>query len=161
MLRILGSARTLCNGLTRRDFLAASGLGLLGTQVAARPKSESRHFGKAKSCILLFLYGSPSQLETFDPKPDAPVGIRGTLGTIPSSVPGVRVGELLPNAARIMDRVTVVRSMTHPYPIHGAAYALTGIDKIDVAMELSPRDPRHYPFVGSVVEYLSRQGRKK
>src|SRR5438874_8064439 len=136
MLRILGSPKRLCDGLTRRDMLWAGGLGLFGLGLSdylhlidlqaadAAHRPAARGFGKAKSCILLFLYGSPSQLETFDPKPDAPVGIRGDLGTIPSSIPGVRVGELLPNAARIMDRVTVVRSMTHPYPIHGAAYAL-------------------------------------
>ena len=53
-----------------------------------------------------------------------------------------------------MDRTTVIRSMTHPYPIHGVAYALTGIPQIDVGMELRPRDPKHWPFFGSVVEYL-------
>jgi hypothetical protein len=121
-----------------------------------------RGFGKAKACILLFLYGSPSQLETFDTKPDAPEGIRGTLGTIPSSVPGYRVGELLPHTAGVMDKVTVVRSMTHPHPIHGVAFATTGIPTIDVGLELSPRDGRHWPFIGSVVGYLNerRRGRK-
>src|SRR5262245_42699092 len=70
MLRILGSPRTLCDGLTRRDFLCAGGLSLLGAGAASYlPASEQsralgRSFGKAKSCILLFLYGSPSQLET-------------------------------------------------------------------------------------------------
>ena len=53
------------------------------------------------------------------------------------------VGELLPNLSRVMDRATVVRSLTHPYPIHGVAFAATGIPQIDVAMELSPRDGRH------------------
>ncbi len=53
-----------------------------------------------------------------------------------------------------MDRVTVVRSLTHPYPIHGVAYALTGVPQIDVPMELNPRDGRHWPFIGSVVDYL-------
>ena len=61
-----------------------------------------------------------------------------------------------------MDRATVVRSLTHPYPIHGVAYALTGVPQIDVPMELNPHDPRHQPFVGSVVDYLSRNaGRGK
>src|SRR2546423_3634749 len=140
MLRILGSPRTLCDGLTRRDFLCASGLGLLGAGAASRlPASEQsrvlgRSFGRAKSCILLFLYGSPSQLETFDCKPDAPPEVRGTLKSIRSNVPGMDVGELLPNCARIMDKVTVIRSMTHPYPIHGVAYATTSIENIDVGM---------------------------
>src|SRR5207245_7228268 len=103
------------------------------------------------------LYGSPSQIETFDPKPAAPVDIRGELKSIKSNVPGLDVGELLPHTARVMDRVTVVRSMTHPYPIHGVAYATTGTPSIDIPMELNPRDPRHWPFIGSVVDYLHRQ----
>jgi hypothetical protein len=72
-------------------------------------------------------------------------------------LPGLRVCELLPNLAKVMDRTTVVRSMTHPYPIHGVAYALTGIPQIDIPMELNPHDSRHWPFVGSVVDYLFRQ----
>jgi hypothetical protein len=164
MLRILGSAKTLCDGLTRRDFLQVGGLGALGLGLAdalrlsAETKpSHERHFGRAKSCILLFLYGSPSQLETFDPKPAAPVDIRGELKTIKSNVPGLDVGELLPNVARVMDRITVVRSMTHPYPIHGVAFATTGTPQIDIPMELNPRDGRHWPFIGSVVSYLENR----
>src|SRR3954466_6822045 len=114
MLRILGSPRTLCNGQTRRDFLHVGaagllGLGLSGESSASADRAVGRSFGKAKSCILLFLYGSPSQLETFDTKPDSPVGIRGELKSIRSNVPGMDVGELLPNCARIMDKVTVIR----------------------------------------------------
>jgi hypothetical protein len=169
MLRILGSAKKLCDGLTRREMLQAGGLGMLGIGLAdflrlaetkaAAPHKGARSFGKARSCILLFLYGSPSQLETFDTKPAAPVGIRGELKSIRSCVPGMDVGELLPLTAQVMDRVTVVRSLTHPYPIHGVAYATTGVDKIDVPMELNPRDSRHWPFIGSVVEYLDQRKR--
>jgi hypothetical protein len=167
MLRILGSPKTLCDGWTRRDFLQVGGASVFGLGLAdllrpqatanARGTAPDRSFGKAKSCILLFLYGSPSQLETFDPKPDAPVGIRGELKSIRSNVPGLDVGELLPNAARVMDRVTVVRSLTHPYPIHGVAYAVTGTPRIDIPMELNPRDGRHWPFIGSVVAHLERR----
>ena len=118
------------------------------------PSSSLPGFGQAKSCILLFLYGSPSQLETFDPKPDAPAEIRGEFGCIPSSVPGLDVCERLPRLAQVMDKVTVIRSVSHPYPIHGVAYATTGIPRIDVPMELNPRDPNHWPFIGSVVDYV-------
>ena len=167
MLRILGSPKSLCSGWTRREMLRAGGLGLLGisladylrltqTQAARPPDHLHRSFGRAKSCILLYLYGAPSQLETFDMKPDAPVEIRGELKPIRSRLPGLDVCELLPNAARVMDRVTVVRSLTHPYPLHGVAYALTGVPQIDVPMELNPRDGRHWPFLGSVVDYLGR-----
>jgi hypothetical protein len=173
MLRILGTPKKLCSGQTRREALIAGSLGLAGltlpdflrlTQHADGATPSHRHaagFGKARACILLFLYGSPSQLETFDPKPDAPLEIRGELKSIRSSVPGADVGELLPNIARVMDRVTAVRSVTHPYPIHGVAYATTGIPAIDVAMELSPRDSRHWPFIGCVVDYLTRQGKNQ
>ncbi len=163
MLRVLGSPKKLCRGPTRRDFLTAAGFGALGLGAAAAPlyAAPPRGFGRAKACILLYLYGSPSQLETFDPKPDAPVEIRGELGAIRSRLPGADVGELLPLTSRVMDRVTVVRSLTHPYPIHGVAYALTGVPQIDVPMELNPRDGRHWPFIGSVVDYLASRERKR
>jgi hypothetical protein len=165
MLRILGSPKTLCDGWTRRDFLQIGGASVLGLGLAdalrpmatARATAAPRSFGKAKACILLFLYGSPSQLETFDPKPNAPVGIRGELKSIHSNVPGMDVGELLPHLARVMDRVTLVRSLTHPYPIHGVAYATTGVPQIDVPMELNPRDGRHWPFIGSVIAHLEQR----
>jgi hypothetical protein len=168
MLRILGSAKKLCSGWTRREMLWAGGLGLFNlgladflrlsaAQATLSKKSLSRSFGKAKSCILLYLYGAPSQLELCDMKPNAPVEIRGELKPIRSSLPGLDVCELLPNMAKVMDRVTVVRSMTHPYPIHGVAYALTGVPQIDIPMELNPRDSRHWPFVGSVIDFLGRK----
>jgi hypothetical protein len=172
MLHIQGSPLRLCDGgWTRREMLRAGGLGAFGLSLAdylrlaeaqgRQPQVSHHGFGKAKSCILLFLYGSHSQLETFDPKPDAPPEIRGALGTIQSSVPGVRVGELLPNAAKVMDRVTIVRSMNHPYPIHGVAFATTGIPAITVEMELSPRDGRHWPYIGSVVDFVDKRAGRK
>jgi hypothetical protein len=171
MLRILGSPKHFCSGWTRRELLQAGALGFFGLglsdflrlgEVQAAPASRStrNNFGRAKSCILLHLYGSPSQLETFDMKPDAPVEIRGELKPIRSSLPGLDVCELLPNAAKVMDRCTVVRSMTHPYPIHGVAYALTGVPTIDIPMELNPHDQRHWPFVGSVVDYCTQRSDK-
>ena len=54
-------------------------------------------------------------------------------------------------------KLSVIRSLTHPYPLHGVAFALTGVPAIDVPMELSPRDARHHPFFGSVVEYVESQ----
>jgi len=164
MLRVLGSCRKLCGGMTRRDLLRVGGLGLAGLSLgdvlrlqdaaASAAPARPRSFGRAKSVILLHLYGSPSQLEWADMKPEAPAEIRGELGGIPSSLPGCDVCELLPNLAKVMDRTTVIRSLTHPYPIHGVAYALTGVASIDVPQELSPNDPRHWPFFGSVVDYV-------
>jgi hypothetical protein len=165
MLRILGSPKTFCDGLTRRDMLWAGALGLFGRGDFLRPSAAQaapagakagKSFGKARACILLYLYGSPSQIETFDMKPGAPAEVRGELKPIRSSLPGADVCELLPNTAKVMDKVTVLRSLTHPYPIHGVAYALTGVPQIDIPMELNPHDGRHWPFLGSVVDYLAR-----
>src|SRR5437867_5350347 len=143
MLRILGSRKTLCDGISRRDFLHIGGLGVLGVglsdvlrlhQAQASAKLQSC-FGKAKACILLFPYGSPPQHETFDPKPDAPAEIQGEMKSIPTAVPGVRIGEGLPRIARVMNRLTVIRSVTHPYPEHGVAYAVSGIPTYTPALE--------------------------
>jgi len=167
MFSLNGSRKRLCDGMTRRELLrigglGAVGLGLHGLLEAEARASSSAHlpgFGKAKRCILLFLYGSPSQLETFDMKPQAPVEIRGTMQAIGSSLSSVPVCEYLPETAKIMDRTTVVRSVTHPYPLHGVAFATTGVPAIDVNMELNPSDPRHHPYFGSVVEYFDRKKR--
>ncbi len=171
MLRVLGSTRKLCGGFSRRDLLRVGGLGLAGpslpylmdlqSQAKGSESSSLPHFGKAKGLILIHLYGSPSQIEWLDCKPDAPSEIRGDLKAISSSVPGIQVGELFPNMAKVMDRSTVIRSLTHPYPLHGVAYALTGVPAIDAPMELSPYDSRHWPFFPSVVEYVEGKGRER
>jgi hypothetical protein len=166
MLRLLGTPRTLCDGRTRREFLRIGGLGALGLglsdalhfwEARAEPAKKAAGFGSAKSCILLFPYGSPPQHETFDPKPDAPAEIQGEMKAIRTAVPGLSICDRLPNIARIMDRVTVVRSMTHPYPEHGVAYAVSGIPTYTPDLETRPRDPRHWPFIGSVVDYLEEK----
>jgi hypothetical protein len=158
-----GPTRRPCDGLSRRDLLRLSGLaavGLSGTPSLAASTPVTGGRGKAKACILLFPYGSPPQHETFDPKPDAPVEVRGELGSIATRVPGLRICDRLTRIARVMDRVTVVRSVTHPYPVHGVAYALSGLPTYTPALEASPKDSRHWPFVGSVVDYLDqRRGR--
>ncbi len=168
MLRVLGGPKRFCDGMTRRELLqvgslAVAGLPFLSLDQAAHARSAAPAqgpaaslpgFGRAKACILLFMYGSPSQLETFDPKPDAPLEIRGELGCIPSSVAGLNVCERLPRLAQVMDKVSLIRSVTHPYPIHGVAYATSGIPRIEIPMELNPRDPGHWPFIGSVVDHV-------
>src|SRR5689334_6852679 len=125
MLHLLGSEKRVCSGLSRRDFLTAGAVGGLTLADTARLQPVSaagmpRGFGRAKNCILLFLYGAASQLETFDLKPDAPTDIRGPFKPIETSLPGVRICEHLPKLAKQMHRVTLIRSMTHPYPIHCA-----------------------------------------
>lgn len=172
MLRILGSKKQCCDGLSRRDLLQVGGSSLLGlsgaslfdTSAAASETSGRQNgggFGQAKACIILYLYGAPSQLELFDPKPDAPMEVRGDFGTRATALPGVRISEHLPRIAGLLDRTTLVRSMTHPYNIHSAAYALTGVPHVDVAMELNPYDTRHWPYIGSVLEFLAERESRK
>jgi len=166
MLRLLGSNKVLCDGLSRRDFLHVGGLGAFGLTLAdqlqlqavqAAAASNPSGFGKAKACILLFPFGSPPQHETFDPKPDAPVEIQGEMKAIGTKIPGVQICEGLPQIAQVMDRLTIVRSMTHPYSVHGVAYALSGMPTYTPAIEANPRAPEHWPFIGSVVDYIDQR----
>ncbi|MGE3805317.1 MAG: DUF1501 domain-containing protein [Gemmataceae bacterium] len=120
----------------RRDFLRVGGLGVLGLSLPALWQAEARasNYGaerttaRAKSCIFLFLSGGPSQLETFDPKPEATAEHRGDFKPIQSRLPGVLVGEHLPDVARQLQHCALVRTAWHKYGGHfgGHRYALTG-----------------------------------
>ena len=160
MLRILGSRKTLCDGVTRRDLLHLGGLGMFGLGLAELLKLQATatpsgpRFGQAKACILIHLFGSHPQHETFDPKPAAPAEIQGEMGAIPTSVTGVAIGEGLPRTARIMDRIALVRSLTHPFPLHHVHYALSGIPDGSSRIEATPTDRHLWPFLGSVVDYI-------
>src|SRR6476659_6446477 len=114
MLPLFGSPKR-CGGLTRRDLLHVGGLGLFGLGLAdvlrlqaAQSMSPKEQFGRAKACILIYLFGAPPQHETFDPKPDAPAEVQGQMKCIPSVVPGLNICEYLPHMAQVMDRLTVV-----------------------------------------------------
>lgn len=166
MLRILSTPRQLCDGVTRRDLLHVGGLSLFGLSLSnflgmpraqASPQDLGKNFGKAKACILLFPFGSPPQHETFDPKPEAPLEIRGELGATDTSVPGIQICDHLPRLAQVVDRMTIIRSVTHPYPLHGVAYALSGIPLYDTSLEANARDPRHWPCIGSIVDWHEAQ----
>lgn len=125
-----------CAGHMRRDFLklgltaAGGGLGftdlLRARAMAAQAPQPS--IARPVNCILVWLDGGPSHYEMFDPKPDAPSEIRGSLGTIPTSVPGVRFSESVPHLAKAADKFTVLRSVTHKDPNHGGGnhYMMTG-----------------------------------
>lgn len=171
MLRIRESAAVapahLHGGISRRDLLQVGGSSLLGLglgpllqQQAAGGQNGASSSPKAKRVLLLYLYGAVSQLDTFDPKPDAPDDIRGPFGTIGTSVSGVAFSELLPGVAKRMDQLTLVRSMTQPSPFHNVAMTVTGIASTSGDMELNPRDGRHWPFFGSALSYLAERDRK-
>lgn len=114
---------------SRRDWLRLGIPAVLGAAGIGRPAAASTPgFGRAKSVLVVFTSGGQSQFETWDPKPDTPEEVRGAFGSIPTSVPGLRVCEHLPRVAKLAHRFTVLRSMTHDDLDHGSAcyLALTG-----------------------------------
>lgn len=159
-------SRRRSDGVSRRDLLHLGGLGLCGLTLNhsaqwsyATEAADLPGFGQAKACILLFLFGAPPQHETFDPKPLAAAEIQGELKAIPTSLPGVAFCEGLPRTAQVADRLTVIRSMSHPFPLHCVAYALSGLPTYTTDLETKPRDPTHWPYFGSIADYLwSQQG---
>src|SRR5262249_52386213 len=98
----------------RRDFLTVGGLALGGLGphhlLAARAARPTAPLVTNKSVVFLFLHGGPSQFETFDPKMEAPAGIRSATGEVKTALPGVAFGASFPRLARLADRLTVVRS---------------------------------------------------
>ena len=148
-------------GFTRRNLLKVGGLGLLGLTMPKWLRAEEWGKGKgpkarAKSVIFLYQFGGPSQIDMFDMKPDAPSGIRSPHKAISTNVPGMQVNEHLPRMARVMDKVTLIRSMHHTMKNHNSAsyYALSGhappVDDIRLkdSVEL-------FPAYGSVVDQLA------
>lgn len=133
--------------LSRRDFLRTSGLGVAGLALADSARA-SAHSADEAAVILLMLVGGPSQLETFDPKPDVPNEVRGPFGTIATALPGVRLGEHLPCLARRMDKLTLIRSLHHDAaPIHETGHQLIQTGRLC-------RTDREWPHLGSVAARL-------
>ena len=115
-----------CDGLLRRQYLRIGSLGLFGLNLprVLRAADESRQAArdvKKTSCILLWLSGGISQVDSFDPKPSAPLEIRGEFKTIPTSTPGIHFVEHLPRLAKLTKRFSLIRSMTHNQGTHGLA----------------------------------------
>ena len=139
----------------RREFLKL-GLGTLALPellaLRAQGATGDRGFGKAKSCIVLFCWGGISHLDTFDLKPNAPSNIRGTFKEIPTTVPGIRIGEHLPGFARTMKDWAIVRSAHHNAPSHrsGAYWNLTGHEPANLGgnWEATRAD---WPCIGSMI----------
>lgn len=138
-------------GIDRRAFLAAGGVGLgtLGlTPFSERWARASAAPRNQRALILLMMVGGPSQLETWDPKPDAPEGVRGPFGSIATRVPGVRISEHLPRLAARMDKLALIRSLNHPEaPIHETGLQLTQTGRLS-------RTEGEHPHIGSVVSRL-------
>src|SRR5436190_2562682 len=113
-----------CNGWSRRDFLRVGALAPFGLSLGnllAAEKINPAKGARAKSVLLVFLGGGISHHDTFDLKPDAMEEIRGKYKGIPSNIPGLHVGELLPKMAKTMDKVWLVRSQQHGNDHHETA----------------------------------------
>ncbi|MBM3992726.1 MAG: DUF1501 domain-containing protein [Planctomycetes bacterium] len=162
MLSILGHPQRQADGWTRREMLQAAGAGLMGLLLPKTLQAEQtprRKGARAKSVIFMFLFGGPSQLETFDMKPNAIAEIRGPFVPTPCRTPGLAICEHLPRLAQVSDKYTVVRTMTHSYNDHSGAghYLQTGKRwhiPIGGGFNATSRD---WPAIGSVVEYLGQR----
>ena len=99
-----------CDGVLRRDFLRIGGLTAFGLGVADLAKAAGR---TARRCVLIWLDGGPSHLETFDLKPDTPEEVRGPFKPISTSVSGVQICELMPQTAKRMQHVALIRCVRH------------------------------------------------
>src|SRR5215468_11141437 len=103
---------TFCDGWTRRDFLHAGALAPLSLTLPhlfAHAQAPRRDV----NCIMLFLVGGPSQLDTWDPKPDAPVEVRGPFGVTQTNVPGIQISDIFPRMARHADKYSLIRTCYH------------------------------------------------
>lgn len=153
MLDLLGkgSAHT-CNGVTRRDFLQVGTLGAIGLSlpqlIEARAAGLTDKSKDNRSCILIFNLGAPSQLDTFDMKPEAPAEIRGPFKPISTNVSGIQLSEILPRHAEIADKFALVRSCFH----RGAAVHDAGWQIMQTGRIFS--GGVNTPHVGSAVWYL-------
>ncbi|MBM4077993.1 MAG: DUF1501 domain-containing protein, partial [Planctomycetes bacterium] len=165
MLTITDHSSRLCDGVSRRVILRAGTVGLLSggwIPKAVQATLETKRPRAAKSCIVLFLMGGPPQHSTWDLKPDAPAEIRGEIGPIETNVSGLQVGELMPNTARLMDRIAVVRSVSTDDNAHSSSgyFMLTGVPHLPLNVEnANPGAPNNWPTISSVVQHL-HQGRR-
>ncbi|HVL14884.1 MAG TPA: DUF1501 domain-containing protein [Gemmata sp.] len=169
MLVVPGPASAdTCDGVTRRDLLRVGGSGVLGLTLgqmfglqsaAANPTAGGGPgFGKAKSVIFIYLQGGPSHLDLWDPKDNVPDRVRSIFKPIPTKLPGTQVTELLPRIANVLDKTTLIRSVSYT-PVglfnHTAAiYQMhTGYttDKVSPSGQLEPPSPKDFPTFGSNV----------
>ena len=164
MFRLLDSGSRLCDGLTRRQWLTIGGLGAFAPTMshpaAAQTGWRERSFGQAKAVIVIFLTGGPSQLDTWDPKGNAPAEIRGETVPIATAAPGVRVGHWMPKIAACARRICVLRAMSTADNAHSSSgYAmLTGQAHDPLGVENPrPGGPNDAPCLAAIVQALRPQ----
>ncbi len=154
MLRIVGGASTECSGITRRNFLQAGVLGLGGLSLSELSLARAAAPARDTNVILFWLSGGPGHMETWDPKPDAVREFRGPFGAIPTRLPGVQFGDLMPEMASIADKLAILRSVKHGTGDHtkGNHYMLTGFEGPD--FNAKDNKVQRRPSMGSAVSKL-------
>jgi hypothetical protein len=146
MLTLFGANRRYCDGVSRRSFLKIGGLAMGGLALPDLLRAEARAgvTGSHKAVIMVYLTGGLSHHDTFDLKPDAPAEIRGEFKPIPTVVPGIQIGELLPEIAKVTDKLAILRSIVGLRDEHSSWQNLTGYP-----MSQAKREDR--PHFGSVI----------
>jgi len=162
-----GLANDTCDGLTRRDLLRVGGSGVLGLSLskmfelqaannATQVNAGGPGFGKAKSVIFIYLQGGPSHLDLWDPKDNVPDKVKSVFKPISTKLNGVQVQETLPKIAQILDKTTLIRSMSYTpnglFNHTAAIYQMhTGYttDKVSPSGQLEPPSPKDFPTLGS------------
>lgn len=169
MLSVTTRPVRLCDRYSRRELLRIGALGAASVSLAnlmrgrgasaqAPEAATSRAFGRAKSCIVLFLMGGPPQHSTWDPKPAAPAEVRGEFKPIPTTVPGMEIGELLPKTAALGKHLCLLRAVRTGDNAHSSSgyYMLTGQPHSPMNMEnANPGAPNNWPNFGSVIRRLA------
>jgi hypothetical protein len=146
-------------GLSLGQFLQLQAAAAAGPEV-----KRKSGWGKAKNVLLIFLQGGPSHIDIWDPKPDAPLGVRGEFKNIKTNVPGIELTEVMPKLAKVMNRATLIRSLSYtPAGLfnHTAAIyqMMTGYtpDRVSPSGQLEPPAPNDFPHIGSNVTKLKPQ----
>jgi len=153
MLHIQGRGKRLCDGISRRGFLKVGSLGLAGLSLPEILQARDANPGvrRDRAVILYWMAGGPSHIDTYDMKPDAPEQVRGPFRPMATRVPGMQFCELFPRQARVADKLSVVRSLTHANANHfdAAHWVQTGYHEPNVMGRGQP-----FPSQGSVVSML-------
>lgn len=169
MLRLFTNERQFCDGVSRRDWLRLGALsplslnlpGLFSQHASAAESTVARSssFGQAKRCVILWMGGGPAQQDTFDLKPEAPADYCSAFRPIDTAAPGIQICEHFPHLARHMDKIALVRSVTHTDNNHSTAahWMSTGYAH-RISQENFVASRRDHPHPGSVLAKL-RGGR--
>ncbi len=156
MLAFSHSSGSLCDGLSRREWLRVGGLGAFGLSLPMMLQQKALAANrprKAKSVILLFLLGAPPQQETWDPKPDSPAEYRGDMKHIQSATPGLIMGEMFPKTAKLTNRIAVLRGCQTQDNAHSSSgYTMTTgqVHAPRSAENVKPGAPNDWPSIGAI-----------